>query len=72
MADPAKPLSGQVLFEFTRVGNQMRVAAIHADSSVEVVVVAPLTASRTQMQDVALAKLRRRVGQLAAGSRRPS
>lgn len=52
---------GQVLFEFKQVGGQMRVAAIHADSGVEVIVVAPTTATQTQMQQLAYAKLKRRM-----------
>jgi hypothetical protein len=50
-----------VLFEFTQLGQQMRVAAIDAASSLEVVIIAPLTATRLQMQNLALAKLRRRL-----------
>lgn len=53
--------SGEVLFEFTQIGQQMRVAAIDAATSLEVVVIAPLAATRLQMQAVALAKLRRRL-----------
>ncbi len=53
--------SGQVLFEFTQLGAQMRVAAIDVDSGIEVVVIAPLTATRIHMQNLALAKLRRRL-----------
>lgn len=53
--------SGEVLFEFTQLGQQMRVAAIDAATSIEVVIIAPLSASRLQMQNVALAKLRRRL-----------
>jgi len=54
-------LDGQVLFEFTQIGGQIRVAAIHANTGTEVVVVAPLSAPKSQMQRVALAKLKRRV-----------
>lgn len=53
----------EVLFEFMQVGQQMRVAAIHAATLTEVVVIAPLTASRHQMQQIALAKLQRKLGQ---------
>lgn len=56
-------VDGTVLFEFVQVGQQMRVAAIHEASLTEVVVIAPLTASRHQMQQIALAKLRRKLGQ---------
>ena len=37
--------SGEVLFEFTQIGQQMRVAAIDGRTSIEVVVIAPVTAS---------------------------
>lgn len=53
----------EVLFEFTAVGRQMRVAALDAASGVEVVLIAPLSASKAQMQQLALAKLRRRLAQ---------
>lgn len=51
----------EVLFEFTQVGQQMRVAAIDVASQTEVVVIAPVAASRQQMQVLALAKLRRKL-----------
>lgn len=60
--------AGEVLFEFTQVGQQMRVAAIDPRTSVEVVIVAPVTATRIQMQNIALAKLRRRIAASAAAS----
>jgi hypothetical protein len=63
MAGGGDKSSGQVFFEFTQLGAQMRVAAIDAATSTEVVVIAPLTASRIQMQNLALAKLRRRLGE---------
>ena len=53
--------SGEVFFEYTQLGQQMRVAAIDAATATEVVVIAPLTASRLQMQTLALAKLRRKL-----------
>ena len=54
---------GEVLFEFTAVGQQMRVAAIDPATGTEVIVISPLTATRQQMQMVAMAKLRRRLAQ---------
>jgi len=54
---------GEVYFEFVRVGQQMRVAAIHADTGIEVVVITPITANKYQMQQVALAKLRKKLGE---------
>lgn len=56
---PAAP--AEVLFEFTQVGQQMRVAAIDVATQTEVVVIAPVTASRLQMQGLAMAKLKRKL-----------
>lgn len=55
-----------VLFEFVRVGHQMRVAAVHAGTGTEVVVIAPLTASQAYMQQLALAKLRKKMAEPAS------
>lgn len=52
---------GEVLFEFVQLGQQMRVAAIDSASGIEVVVITPISATRNQMQQVALAKLRRKL-----------
>lgn len=57
---------GEVYFEFVQVGQQMRVAAIDAATGVEVVVITPLAASKLQMQQVALAKLRKKLTDAAA------
>jgi hypothetical protein len=53
----------EVLFEFTAIGQQMRVAAIDPVTAIEVVVIAPLSATRHQMQTIAIAKLKRRLAQ---------
>jgi hypothetical protein len=58
---PARPT--EVLFEFTQLGGQMRVAAIDAKTGIEVIIVAPVTATQVQMQNIALAKLKRRMEQ---------
>ena len=58
---------GAVYFEYTRIGAQMRVAAIDADTGVEVIVITPSSATPMQMQALALAKLKRRLQQ-GAGS----
>ena len=51
----------EVLFEFVQLGQQMRVAAIDSETGAEVVVIAPLSATPTQMQQLALAKLRKKL-----------
>jgi hypothetical protein len=53
--------AAEVLFEFTQIGVQMRVAAIDVRSRVEVVVITPASASRADMQALALGKLKRRL-----------
>ena len=58
--------SGEIYFEFVQVGKQKRVAAVDADSGIEVIVITPVSASKWQMQQVALAKLRRKLGQTGA------
>lgn len=58
-------MNGEVLFEFTQIGVQMRVAAVHAQSGTEVIIIAPLKATQQQMQQLGLAKLRRRMEQIA-------
>jgi hypothetical protein len=63
-ADDKPPSSpGEVLFEFTQLGGQMRVAAIDGRTGIEVIVIAPVSATQAQMQNLALAKLRRRLEQ---------
>jgi hypothetical protein len=54
---------GDVLFEFVQVGRMMRVAAIDEATGIEVIVIAPLNAHRTDMQRLALAKLHRRLAE---------
>lgn len=58
---PAGP--SEVFFEFTQLGAQMRVAAIDGKTGIEVIIVAPVTATQHQMQTIALAKLKRRLEQ---------
>ena len=53
----------EVYFEFVQVGQQMRVAAIDAATGTEVIVITPISANKYQMQQIALAKLRRKLGE---------
>ena len=68
MAGPDPRPSGQsssghrVLFEFTQLGQQMRVAAIDEATGTEVVVICPLQLGQPQMQRLALGKLRHKLG----------
>ncbi|MGB3338962.1 MAG: serine hydroxymethyltransferase [Devosia sp.] len=59
---------GEVYFEFVQVGQQMRVAAIDAVTGIEVIVITPVIATKFQMQQMALSKLRKRLGEETAGN----
>ena len=54
--------AGDVYFEFTTIGSAVRVAAIDALSGLEVTVVGPATASRTDLERLALRKLQAQLG----------
>lgn len=62
-----QPHTGRILFEFTELGGQVRIAAIDEQTGLEVVTLAPAGSTRQQMQQLAVAKLRR---QLARGGNR--
>jgi hypothetical protein len=51
----------EVLFEFTTIGAGTKVAAIDAETGIEVTVMGPTHALRTDLQMLALAKLRKRL-----------
>ncbi len=52
------PGGDEVLFEFSRVGNVMRVSALHVPSNTEVVIAGPVNAPQAALQNTALQKLR--------------
>jgi hypothetical protein len=53
--------SREILFEFTQVGGVVKVAAIDSATGLEVTVMGPVTASRSDLQKLALGKLRARL-----------
>jgi hypothetical protein len=59
---PADDDHGEVLFEFTAIGRNVKVVAIHAASGVEVSVMGPASAARSDLERLALQKLRTRLG----------
>lgn len=61
----------EVYFEFVQVGQQMRVAAIDAATGTEVIVITPVIATKHQMQQMALAKLRKKLGALPPAQEAP-
>tara|TARA_R110002095_G_scaffold37169_4_gene34661 strand:- start:1124 stop:1312 length:189 start_codon:yes stop_codon:yes gene_type:complete len=56
------PLNGQrkqgVIFEFTQLGNCIKVVAIDTITGLEVTIMGPKSASQTYLERTALAKLR--------------
>ena len=58
---PKTGKTSEIYFEFTSIGGQVRVAALDADTGIEVIVIAPNSASQVQMQQIAKAKLERRL-----------
>jgi hypothetical protein len=50
---------GDVIFEITRIGDVQRVAAVHVESGVEVVIQAPANAALADVRALALRKLER-------------
>jgi hypothetical protein len=67
MAENAGPT--EVLFEFHRVGNSLRVAAIDPVSNFEVTIVAPVRCGERELQRVALQKLAHVRGKRARAER---
>ena len=60
----------EIYIEFIELGNAVRVAAIDATSGEEVVIQAPKSSPRSEMERVVLAKLARKLG-LSPESKRP-
>lgn len=54
--DPEVPI-GEVLFEFRRVGNVVKVSAIHVDTGTEVSLVGPPAAGEYGLKMAAIRKL---------------
>jgi hypothetical protein len=55
----------EVLFEFTPVGAVVRVAAIDAATGIEVTVMGPVSAARSDLERLALQKLKARLAREA-------
>jgi hypothetical protein len=52
-----RPQPGEVYFEFTAIGRNVKVAAIDAATGTEVSVIGPSTASQADLERLALQKL---------------
>ena len=55
MADD--PEHGEVYFEYTAIGRNVKVSAIHAATGVEISIMGPANAARADLQRLALQKL---------------
>lgn len=62
------PVPGEVYFEFTQVGRSMKVAAIDARTGVEVSIVGPAASPQSQLQNLALKKLIKRLETIRSGN----
>ena len=51
-------VTGEVLFEFARIGNAVRVSALHVASNTEVFIMGPATAPQQALCNTALQKLK--------------
>jgi hypothetical protein len=51
----------EVFFEFTRLGGSVKVAAIDGETGIEVAVVGPATAAPSDLERLAVAKLKARL-----------
>lgn len=67
------PTESGVYFEFVSLGNSVKVSAIDGESGIEVSIVGPTSASRAELEHLALKKLehalekRRKAGQQKGG-----
>lgn len=52
----------EIIFEFTPIGASVKVTAVDVSSGLEVSVVAPSSAARTELERIALQKLRYMLG----------
>lgn len=52
------PRPGEVYLEFKPVGQAMKVTAVDAATGIEVVVMGPVSAARTHLQEIAIRKLK--------------
>jgi hypothetical protein len=60
-SDPDDPDLGEVYLELTPMGGSMKVSAIHVQTGIEISAIAPAKAARSDMQRLALGKLRARL-----------
>lgn len=72
--DPSsrEPAQGEIYLEFQAIGNQVRVTAMDAATGIEVFVVGPIKAAQSDLQSLAVRKLKRRLQELQPEPIRPT
>lgn len=58
---PENPMLGEVYFEFRQIGQSIKVVAVDAQTGVEVTIIGPASSPQSQLQRLALRKLKRRL-----------
>jgi hypothetical protein len=58
-----EPRPGEIYIEFQQVGNAVKVTAVDAASGEEVSIMGPPSAARTDLQKLAVKKLKNKLGQ---------
>ena len=61
--EPADEGGREILFEFVRLGVQVRVAAVDSATGAEAVIIGPANAARMDLERLAVRKLMRLIGQ---------
>ncbi|MFT6659622.1 DUF6898 family protein [Maritalea sp.] len=54
---------GTVYFEFVQLGGHVRVTAIHEETGIEVMAIAPIQATQNHLRQLAMGKLKRKLEQ---------
>jgi hypothetical protein len=67
-----EPRPGEIYLEFRQVGQQVKVVAIDAATGIEVSVFGPASTSQSDLQRLAVRKLKRRLEQEGAAQGRSS
>ena len=65
MIDTKAGAPEEVYFEFTALGRNVKVAAIHAATGIEVAVIGPASAAQADLKRLALQKLKARLAAAA-------
>ncbi len=60
-SDPDEPDLGEIYLELYPIGASMKVSAIHAETGIEVSIMAPANAARADVQRLAVNKLKARL-----------